>query len=61
VMAKGAAWVRDELGLSLRTALVPVTAVRAEAGQDVRVARFAPSPGVTYAMFSGGGLACAET
>jgi hypothetical protein len=61
VMAESAAWVRDELGLSLRTALVPVAAVRAEAGQDVRVARFAPSPGVTYAMFSGGGLACAET
>ncbi len=60
VMAESAAWVRDELGLSLRTALVPVAAVRAEAGQDVRVARFAPSPGVTYAMFSGGGLAWAE-
>ncbi len=61
VMAASAAWVRDELALSLRTSLVPLAAVRAEAGQDVRVARFAPSSGVTYAMFSGGGLAFAET
>jgi hypothetical protein len=38
---------------------VPVAAVRAQ-GLDVRVARFAPSPDVAYAMFSGGGLAWAE-
>jgi hypothetical protein len=58
-LAETAAWVRDDLDLTLRTGLVPVAAVRAE-GLDVRVARFAPSPNVTYAMFSGGGLAWAE-
>ena len=54
-----AAWVRDELGMTMRVALVPVAAVRGN-GFDVRVARFAPSPNVSYAMFSGGGLAWAE-
>jgi Protein of unknown function (DUF3095) len=49
----------EELSLALRAALVPVAAVRA-AGFDVRVARFAPSPNVRYAMFAGGGLAWAE-
>lgn len=58
-LAQTAAWVRDELHLSLRAALVPVSAVRAQ-GLDVRIARFAPSPDVAYAMFSGGGLAWAE-
>jgi hypothetical protein len=58
-LASVATWVRDELDLQLRIALVPVEAVR-EAGFDVRVARFAPSPDVTYAMFTGGGLAWAE-
>jgi hypothetical protein len=38
---------------------VPVSAIRAE-GYDVRIARFAASPDVTYAMFSGGGLSFAE-
>jgi hypothetical protein len=58
-LAATAAWVRDDLGLTLRPALMPVSAIRA-AGHDVRVARFAPSPNVSYAMFSGGGLAFAE-
>jgi hypothetical protein len=52
-------YAQEELGMSLRAALVPVSAVRA-AGLDVRVARFTPSPDVRYAMFSGGGLAWAE-
>ena len=43
----------------MRVALVPIEAVRAN-GFDVRVARFAPSPDVSYAMFTGGGLAWAE-
>jgi hypothetical protein len=51
--------VRDELGLLMRVALVPVDRVR-EAGRDVRVARFGPSPHVAYAMFSGGGIGWAE-
>ena len=58
-LAQTAAWVRTELGLGLRAALVPVAAIRAQ-GLDVRIARFAPSPDVAYAMFSGGGLAWAE-
>lgn len=58
-LAATAAWARDDLGLALRAALMPIGAVRA-AGIDVRVARFAASPNVAYAMFSGGGLAWAE-
>lgn len=54
-----AAWVRDDLGLDLRVALVPIETVRAN-GVDVRVARFAPSDDVSYAMFAGGGVAWAE-
>ena len=58
-LAATASWVRDELNLAMRVALVPVEAVRAK-GLDVRVARYAPSPYVSYAMFSGGGLGWAE-
>ncbi len=58
-MAATAAWVRDDLGLVMRVAMVPVADIRAK-GFDVRVARFAPSPDVSYAMFSGGGLGWAE-
>ncbi len=58
-LASTAAWARDELQLELRTALVPVAAVK-EHGFNVSVARFAPSTNVSYAMFSGGGLAWAE-
>jgi hypothetical protein len=58
-LAATAAWVRDELALSMRIALVPLAAIRVQ-GLDIRVARYAPSPNVTYAMFSGGGLGWAE-
>ncbi len=54
-----ASWVGRELGLALRGATVRVAEIRA-AGHDVRIARFSASPNVTYAMFSGGGLAWAE-
>lgn len=60
VMSATSAWVRDDLDLELRTALVPVSDIRA-AGHDVLIARFAASGDVGYAMFSGGGLAWAET
>ena len=43
----------------MRVALIPVAAIRAQ-GLDVRVARFGPSPNLSYAMFSGGGLGWAE-
>ena len=58
-LAATAAWSRDELDLTLRAALIPVSVVR-EQGLDVRVARFAPSTNVSYAMFTGGGLAWAD-
>ncbi len=58
-LARTATFVGEEYGLDLRVAMVPVAAVRA-AGFDVRVADFAPSPDISYAMFSGGGLAWAE-
>jgi hypothetical protein len=58
-LAATAAWVKDDLDLAMRVALVPIAAIRAQ-GLDVRVARFGPSPNLSYAMFSGGGLGWAE-
>src|SRR5579872_5764794 len=58
-LAATAAWAHSELGLTLRVALIPIAAIRA-AGNDVRLARYAPSPNLSYAMFSGGGLAWAD-
>src|SRR4051794_17938523 len=58
-LAATATWVKDDLNLVMRIALVPVAAVRAQ-GRDVRVARFGPSPNLSYAMFSGGGLGWAD-
>ena len=59
-MAATATWVREDLDLVMRVAMVPVADIRAK-GFDIRVARFAPSKDVSYAMFSGGGLGWAET
>jgi len=58
-LAATAIWVEESLNLVMRVALVPAAAVRAQ-GLDVRVARFGPSPNLSYAMFSGGGLNWAE-
>jgi hypothetical protein len=58
-LAATAIWVKEDLDLVMRVALVPVAAVRAQ-GLDVRVARFGPSANLSYAMFSGGGLGWAE-
>ncbi len=52
-------WAQEEFSMPLRAALVPVAELR-KAGKDLRVARYAPSNGVDYAMFTGGGLAWAE-
>ncbi|KIC40440.1 adenylate cyclase [Ruegeria sp. ANG-R] len=52
-------WAEAEFAITLRAALFSVADIRA-AGCDLRVARYAPSTGVDYAMFSGGGLAWAE-
>lgn len=53
------AWSRDELDLPMRAAIIPVSAAEA-AGYAVGAARYSPSPHVSYAMFSGGGIAWAE-
>jgi len=58
-LAATSTWVKEDLDLTLRVALVPIEAIRAQ-GLDVRVARYGASPHVSYAMFSGGGLAWAE-
>jgi hypothetical protein len=58
-LAATATWTREALELTMRVALVPVEKVRS-AGLDVRVARFAQSSDVAYAMFTGGGLGWAE-
>ncbi len=58
-LAATATWVKEDLDLVMRVALVPVSAIRAQ-GADVRVARFGPSANLSYAMFSGGGLGWAD-
>ena len=58
-LAQTATWVREDLDLTMRIALVPLAMIRAQ-GLDVHVARFGPSANLSYAMFSGGGLAFAE-
>jgi len=58
-LAATATWVREDLDLVMRVALVPIGAIRAQ-GLDVRVARFGPSANLSYAMFSGGGLGWAD-
>ncbi len=52
-------WAETEFAITLRAGLVSVADIRA-VGRDLRVARYAPSTGVDYAMFTGGGLAWAE-
>jgi hypothetical protein len=54
-LAACAAFAREEFDLELRIAMIPVRDIRASV-RDLRVARFAPSPSVAYAMFSGGGI-----
>jgi hypothetical protein len=58
-LARTAGWCRDELALELRAALVPMTDIRAS-GFNVRIADYAPSANVRYAMFAGGGVRWAE-
>lgn len=52
-------WVREELQLEMRVALVPMQEIR-QAGLEVGIARFAASASVSYAMFNGGGASWAE-
>jgi hypothetical protein len=58
-MARTVTWVKDDLGLTLRAALVPVSVVRAE-GFDVLVQATRVSEAVNNYAFRGGGLSRAE-
>ena len=58
-MAKTVAWVKDDLGLVLRAALVPVSVVRAQ-GYDVLVQATQVSEAVNNYAFRGGGISRAE-
>jgi len=58
-MAKTVAWVKEDLGLTLRAALVPVSAVRAE-GYDLLVQATRVSEAINNYAFRGGGLSRAE-
>ena len=58
-LAETARWVTEDLDLTMRIGMVPVGDIRAQ-GQDVRIARYAPSDNISIAMFSGGGLAYAD-
>jgi hypothetical protein len=58
-LASTVAWVRDDLGLTLRAALVPVSVVR-EKGFDVLVQATRISEAVNNYAFRGGGISCAE-
>src|SRR5579864_1305896 len=58
-LAETARWVNEDLDLTMRIGMVPVASIRTR-GQDVRVARYAPSDNISIAMFSGGGLAYAD-
>jgi hypothetical protein len=58
-LAETATWVKEDLDLTLRIGMVPVSVLRSH-GVDVRVARYAPSENISIAMFSGGGIAWAD-
>ena len=58
-MAKTVTWVKEDLGLTLRAALVPVSAVRAE-GYDLLVQATRVSEAINNYAFRGGGLSRAE-
>jgi hypothetical protein len=58
-MARTVTWVKEDLGLVLRAALVPVSAVRAE-GYDLLVQATRVSEAVNNYAFRGGGLSRAE-
>jgi len=58
-LAKMVAWVRDDLDLELRAALVPVSAVRA-GGFDLLVQATRVSDAISNYAFQGGGLSHAE-
>lgn len=58
-MARTQTWAKEETGLEIRAAIIPVSEIR-NAGHDLKVAKFQAAPSVTYAMFSGGGITWAD-
>ena len=58
-LAATVGWVGSELGLRMRGAAVRASEARA-AGTDLRIARYAVSPHVSYALFTGGARDWAE-
>ena len=58
-LAETATWVKEDLDLTLRIGMAPVSTIRSHR-LDVRVARYAPSDNISIAMFSGGGIAWAD-
>lgn len=58
-LGKMVAWVKDDLGLELRAALVPVSVVRAD-GFDLLVQATRVSEAINNYAFQGGGLTYAE-
>ncbi len=59
-LAETATWVKEDLDLTLRTGMAAVESIRSQ-GLDIRVARYAPSDNISIAMFSGGGMAWADS
>lgn len=59
VMREVSAWVRRDLALELRTAIVPLARVQAD-GYDVKVASYRVSEDVSNYAFCGGGTTHAE-
>ncbi len=59
-LSETATWVQEDLDLTLRIGMVTVASIRSQ-GLDVRVARYAPSDNISIAMFSGGGIAWADS
>ncbi|WP_033068815.1 DUF3095 domain-containing protein [Thalassospira australica] len=58
-MAATSTWAQETLDLELRVGLTKISEIRAS-GRSVRVARYAVSHPVSYAMFNGRGLRWAE-
>ncbi|MBX2831326.1 MAG: DUF3095 domain-containing protein [Rhodospirillales bacterium] len=58
-LAATVTWAQETLDLDLRAGLTQIADIRAT-GRDVRVARYAVSSPVSYAMFNGRGLKWAE-
>ncbi len=59
ILARTAVMAKEELGLELRAAIVPISQIRAD-GLDVRVRKVRVSDSIDNFAFSGGGIAHAE-